>query len=80
MSIIDAIAKAKDTTPSRGRYKTFYVWYDALSQEDREALDAALLSPEISIRQLFDSLKTHENVPWGDNAIYYHARSLKQGR
>ena len=58
-------------------YKTFYKWYGDLSDEDRELFDEALLSPSVSIRQLFRELKMHEGVKWGDNAIYFHAAQLR---
>ena len=78
MSITKVIeaAKESDSTNKRNLYKKFYAWYDALSEEDRNALDAALTSNEVSARRLFRALKEHENVPFGDNAFYYHRSNL----
>lgn len=79
MSILKSIAAAKEATPTpRTLYKSFYAWYESLTLEDQKALDEALLDPEISTRQLFRALKTEEQVPWGDNAIYFHASTLRQ--
>jgi hypothetical protein len=79
MSIADSVKRAKESSGSAGTmFKTFYAWYDNLSEKDRNDLDTALLSGEVSIRKLFYSLKEFEGVSWGDNALYYHANSLKQ--
>lgn len=79
MSISETIKAAKDATVKpRAMYKSFYVWYDALSEEEQRELDEALLSTEVSARQLFMALKEHEGVPFGDNAFYYHRRTLRE--
>lgn len=79
MSISKSIEAAKTASAKpRTMFKSFYEWYDALSPEDRQELDSALLSEEVSARQLFMALKEHEGVPFGDNAFYYHRRVLRQ--
>lgn len=78
MSISDAIESAKsgEGLPERRMFKKFYAWYDALGEKERLELDEALLSNEVSTRRLFQALKVHENVEWGDNSIYFHRSTL----
>lgn len=79
MSILKTIETAKAAAAQpRAVYKTFYKWYDALSEEDRQQLDAAILSEDVSNRQLYLALKQQEGVPFGDNAFYHHVNALKQ--
>ncbi len=79
MSISKTIEAAKaSASKPRTMYKTFYGWYDGLSEDDRNELDAALLSDEVSARQLFRALKEHEGVKFGDTAFYYHRSNLRQ--
>lgn len=79
MSLSETIQAAHQAQPpQRTLYKSFYAWYDALTEEEQQELDSAILSPDVSTRQLFWALKTHENVPFGDTALYFHASTLRQ--
>lgn len=79
MSIQKAIEGAKDAkVRQRTLFKSFYRWYDDLSEDDRQQLDDALVSNEVSTKQLFYALKVHEGVAFGDTALYYHRKSLLQ--
>lgn len=79
MSIKDSITEAKEGTYPKGVvFKAFYAWYEALPEEDSKAIDAALISGDVSIKKLFYSLKVNEGVTWGEGALYFHASRLKQ--
>lgn len=80
MSIQDAITNASSPGSSRKIYISFYDWYDALPEDERNTLDEAVLSDRISNRKLYRSLKETENVPFGDNAFYYYVNNLKAER
>lgn len=79
MSVMKSIEAATSDIPQqRVLYRNFYKWYDGLPEDEREALDEALSSAEVSTRRLFESLKIHEKVTFGENALYYHRRTLTQ--